>query len=127
MLVVTIDSIKGYPVQTYHGIVSGGAVVGANIVRDKFAKLRDVGGGHVHGFEKVLQKARESALKEMQDSAEKMGANAVLGVAIDYEFLGQESTILLVTASGTAVTVGKKGSRPPDAERDDAGRKKPKK
>ena len=109
MLLLTLDSVKGLSVKNYRGIVSGESVVGANIIHDAFAKIRDVVGGHVKGYEKVLHKAREAALKDLEKAAEKLGANAVLGIAFDYEFLGKDNTILLVTATGTAVTLSKKG------------------
>ena len=111
MLLLTLENIEGQKIKDYHGIVVGEAVMGANILKDAFAKVRDVVGGHVKGYEKVLHKARESALEDLTQAAEKLGANAVLGIDFDYEFLGKDNTILLVTATGTAVTVAKKGER----------------
>jgi uncharacterized protein YbjQ (UPF0145 family) len=107
MLLTTTDNVKGYSVKAYHGIVVGEAVIGANIIRDLFAKLRDVVGGHTTAYEQVLRQAREDAQAEMMELAGEAGANAVIGVTFDYETLGKNNTIILVTAAGTAVTLSK--------------------
>ena len=103
MIVSTTNVLQDKTVKTYHGIVTGEAILGANIFKDFFAGIRDVVGGRSAAYEKELQKAREIALAEMQERAEELGANAVIGVDIDYETVGQGS-MLMVSVSGTAVT-----------------------
>lgn len=103
MIVTTTPSIEGRPVREYLGIVVGEAILGANAFKDFGASIRDVIGGRAGGYEKDLQKARQTALTEMEQEAEALGANAVLSVDIDYETL--RGTMLMVTASGTAVKV----------------------
>ncbi|MCD6339989.1 MAG: YbjQ family protein [Verrucomicrobia bacterium] len=105
MIITTTNVIEGRPVQQYHGIVSGEAVVGANIFRELFAGIRDIVGGRSGSYEKVLARAREEALEEMRAAARQLGANAVIGVDLDYETVGGQGSMLMVTASGTAVTV----------------------
>ncbi len=101
MIVTTTGSVEGKSVGEYLGVVSGETILGANIFRDIGAQIRNVIGGRTAGYEKELRSARETALKEMQEAAEAMGANAVLGVKLDYETVG--GSMLMVTASGTAV------------------------
>jgi uncharacterized protein YbjQ (UPF0145 family) len=103
MIVTTTPTIEGRPVRTYHGIVVGEAIMGANVVRDFFASVTDFVGGRSGAYESKLQDAREVALQEMQDHAGRMGANAVVGVDLDYEVIGD--SMLMVSASGTAVTI----------------------
>jgi len=103
MLVTTTPSVEGKAVREYLGVVAGEAILGANIFKDFGAGIRDVIGGRSAGYEKDLKKARETALAEMQQAAEALGANAVLSVDIDYETL--KGSMLMVTASGTAVKV----------------------
>ena len=103
MIVTTTPSVEGRPVRTYHGIVVGEAIMGANVVRDFFASVTDVIGGRSGAYESKLQDAREVALREMQERAARMGANAVVGVDLDYEVVG--NSMLMVSASGTAVTL----------------------
>ncbi|MBT3788764.1 MAG: heavy metal-binding domain-containing protein [Alphaproteobacteria bacterium] len=103
MIISTTSNIDGQRVQEYLGIVSGEAIMGANFVRDFFAKVRDVVGGQVGGYEKVLKDARDVALKEMQDEAEGLGATAIIAVDLDYETVGETGSMLMVTCSGTAV------------------------
>ncbi|MFT3687462.1 heavy metal-binding domain-containing protein [Paenirhodobacter sp.] len=103
MIVTTTPSIEGRRITTYHGIVVGEAIMGANILRDLFARVTDVVGGRSGAYEGKLQDAREVALREMEERAQALGANAVVGVDLDYEILGQ--SMLMVSASGTAVTV----------------------
>jgi len=105
MIVTTTNSVEGRPVRSYHGIVTGEVIVGANLVRDLFAGIRDLVGGRAGAYEDVLQRAREQALGEMQDRAREAGANAVIGVDLDYEVLGSNGSMLMVSATGTAVTV----------------------
>ena len=103
MIITTTPSVEGRPVREYMGIVVGEAILGANAFKDFGASIRDVIGGRAAGYEKDLQKARDTALAEMEQEAEARGANAVLSVDIDYETL--RGTMLMVTASGTAVKV----------------------
>jgi len=103
MIVTTTTSLEGKPVKQYLGVVTGETIVGANIIRDVQARFRDVFGGRSGAYEQELRKARETALQEMQEEAQKLGANAILAVDIDYETVG--GTMLMVTASGTAVQV----------------------
>ena len=102
MILTTTPTIEGRPVRTYHGIVTGEAILGANIFRDLFAAVRDVVGGCSAAYEQELGKARRTALKEMEEAAAAMGANAVVGVDLDYEVI---NNMLMVSASGTAVTL----------------------
>jgi uncharacterized protein YbjQ (UPF0145 family) len=105
MIVTTTSSIEGHPAKDYQGIVTGEVIVGANIFKDMFASFRDIVGGRSGSYESTLRDAREAALKEMEADARARGANAVIGVDIDYEVLGQGGSMLMVTASGTAVVV----------------------
>ncbi|MEL6612446.1 MAG: heavy metal-binding domain-containing protein [Bacteroidota bacterium] len=101
MLVSTTSSLDGRPVTEYLGLVSGEAILGANVVRDFFAGIRDVIGGRSGAYERELRKAKDIALDEMTDAAADLGADAVIGVDLDYQTVGQG--MLMVTASGTAV------------------------
>ena len=103
MIVTTTTAVEGRPVQEHLGVVTGEAILGANIFRDVFAVVRDVVGGRSGSYEKVLREARDTALAEMQEEAKQRGANAVIGVDLDYETIGQ--SMLMVVASGTAVVV----------------------
>ena len=103
MIITTTPSVEGRPIRDYMGIVTGEAILGANLLKDFGASIRDVVGGRSAGYEKDLKKARETALAEMQEVAEALGANAIVGVDLDYETL--KGTMLMVTASGTAVKV----------------------
>jgi uncharacterized protein YbjQ (UPF0145 family) len=103
MIVTTTPNIEGKRIVKYLGIVTGEAVMGANMFKDMFAGLRDIVGGRSASYEKELRKARETALKELEDSADDFGANAVVGVDIDYEVLGEKNGMLMVSVSGTAV------------------------
>jgi len=105
VLLTTTPSLEGRRITRYIGIVSGEAIVGANIFRDLFASVRDIVGGRAGAYENVLQSARETALNEMSDAATGLGANAIVGVDLDYETLGKASSMLMVCASGTAVVV----------------------
>ena len=106
MIVSTTPTIEGRPVRDYLGVVAGEAILGANIFRDVFAGIRDVIGGRSGSYEKVLREAREAALREMQDDARRLGADAVVGVDYDYETLGANGSMLMVAVSGTAVRLG---------------------
>ncbi|MBM96268.1 MAG: hypothetical protein CMI09_10555 [Oceanospirillaceae bacterium] len=105
MLVTTTPTIEGQTIIEYRGIVAGQAVMGANLFKDLFAGIRDLVGGRSGTYERELQKAREIALEEMQEKARALGANAVVGIDLDYEVLGKESGMLMVSANGTAVLV----------------------
>ncbi|CAN5388494.1 heavy metal-binding domain-containing protein [soil metagenome] len=105
MIVSTTHAIEGRPAQRYFGIVTGEVIVGANILRDLFAGVRDIVGGRSGAYEDVLERAREQALQEMRSRAATLGANAVVGVDLDYEALGSNGSMLMVTATGTAVLV----------------------
>ncbi len=105
MILTTTNTIEGKTVRDYRGIVTGEAIVGANIFRDFFAGVRDIVGGRSGAYEKELQRAREIALDEMSENARSQGANAVVGIDLDYEVVGKGGSMLMVTASGTAVTV----------------------
>ena len=105
MIVTTTAAIEGQPVKSYLGIVTGEVIVGANIFRDLFASVRDIVGGRSGSCEDVLARARVQALEEMQAEAQRLGGNAVIGVDIDYEVLGSNGSMLMVSCSGTAVVV----------------------
>ena len=106
ILTTTTTSVEGRPVQDYLGIVTGEAILGANIFKDLFAGIRDIVGGRSKAYEEELRKAKATALDEMIAQAQDYGANAVIGVDIDYETVGQGGSMLMVTASGTAVRLG---------------------
>lgn len=103
MLITTTPTIEGRPVRDYLGIVTGEAIIGANIVKDFLAGIRDIVGGRAGAYEQALRTAREEALREMASEATARGAEAVVGVDIDYEVLGSGNGMLMVTAAGTAV------------------------
>jgi uncharacterized protein YbjQ (UPF0145 family) len=107
MITSTTNSIEGRQIAEYKGIVTGEAILGTNIFRDIFAGIRDIVGGRSGSYEKSLREAREIALAEMQDEAARQGANAVIGVDLDYENIsaGGNSSMLMVSASGTAVVL----------------------
>ena len=103
MLLSTTSVVDGRPVSRYLGVVTGEAIIGANIFRDMFAAVRDVVGGRSGTYEKALNEARDVAMGEMQKRAEALGANGVIGIDVDYEVLGQNNGMLMVAVSGTAV------------------------
>ncbi|ACY33521.1 MULTISPECIES: heavy metal-binding domain-containing protein [Comamonas] len=105
MIVTTTPSIEGKRITRYCGVVAGEAILGANVFKDFFAGIRDIVGGRSGTYERELQKAREIALKELEQRAAEAGANAVVGVDLDFEVLGQGNGMLMVSASGTAVVV----------------------
>ncbi|CAM3675195.1 heavy metal-binding domain-containing protein [Phaeobacter inhibens] len=104
MIITTTPNVEGYQISDYKGIVVGEAIMGANVVRDVFASITDIVGGRSGSYESKLQDARETALAELEDRARAKGANAVVGVDLDYEVVGQ--SMLMVSASGTAVVLG---------------------
>jgi len=103
MIVTTTNGVDGRPVQRYCGVVTGEVIVGANLFRDLFASVRDIVGGRSGAYEEVLGRAREEALAEMRQRAAALGGNAVIGVDLDYEVLGANGSMLMVSATGTAV------------------------
>jgi uncharacterized protein YbjQ (UPF0145 family) len=105
MLLTTTPSIDGRMIREYKGIVTGETIIGANIVKDFLAGIRDFVGGRSGSYERVLRQARETALREMAEEASRLGADAVVGVDIDYETLGTRNGMLMVTACGTAVVL----------------------
>ncbi|MEF9949265.1 MAG: heavy metal-binding domain-containing protein [Comamonas sp.] len=105
MIVTTTPNIEGKRIIRYCGVVAGEAILGANVFKDFFAGIRDIVGGRSGTYERELQKAREIALKELEQRAAEAGANAVVGVDLDFEVLGQGNGMLMVSASGTAVVV----------------------
>jgi uncharacterized protein YbjQ (UPF0145 family) len=105
MLITTTPNIEGERIKEYLGIVTGEAVVGANLFRDLFAGIRDIVGGRSGSYEKELRRARDVAFEEIVQAALELGANAVVGVDIDYEVLGEKNGMLMVSISGTAVIV----------------------
>ncbi|HRW08189.1 MAG TPA: heavy metal-binding domain-containing protein [Caldilineaceae bacterium] len=105
MLVTTTPTIEGQPIKQYVGLVTGEAILGANIFKDLFAGIRDIVGGRSGAYERELRRAQEIAIAEMQQAAQARGANAVVGVDLDYETVGQGGSMLMVTVSGTAVVI----------------------
>ncbi len=105
MITTTTSSLDGYRVTEYHGIVTGEAILGANLFKDLFAGIRDLVGGRSGAYEEELGKARRIALEELEQAAQRLGANAVIGIDLDYEVIGQNGSMLMVSASGTAVRV----------------------
>ena len=105
IVVTTTPTIEGRPIQQYLGIVTGEVIVGANIFRDLFANIRDIVGGRSGSYERILAEAREQAIEELQAECGMRGGNAVVGVDLDYEVIGQNGSMLMVSASGTAVVV----------------------
>jgi len=105
VIVTTTPSVEGRRITDYKGIVTGEAIMGANIFKDLFAGIRDIVGGRSATYERELRRAREMAMAEVQQAALEMGANAVVGIDIDYETVGTNASMLMVTVSGTAVVV----------------------
>jgi uncharacterized protein YbjQ (UPF0145 family) len=103
LIITTTPTIEGKTVSEYLGIVSGETIIGANIIKDFFAGVRDIIGGRSGSYEKVLREAKESSLREMEEMATALGANAIVGVDLDYETMGPRGGMLMVTSSGTAV------------------------
>jgi len=103
LIITTTPNVEGKRVTRYYGVVTGEAILGANIFRDIFAGIRDIIGGRSAAYEKELRKAREIAFEELEAAAKDLGANAVIGVDLDYETVGAQGGMLMVTVSGTAV------------------------
>jgi uncharacterized protein YbjQ (UPF0145 family) len=105
MLITTTPTIEGHPIQMYCGIVTSEVIIGANFFKDFKAGLRDIFGGRSNSYEKVLIEAKENALREISQRAAALNANAIVGVDIDYETVGNSGSMLMVACSGTAVVI----------------------
>lgn len=103
MLITTTNTIEGKRIVAYYGIVTGETIIGANIVKDFFASITDIVGGRSGKYEQVLREAKQIALREMEENAARMGANAIIAVDLDYETIGDKGSMMMVSASGTAV------------------------
>ncbi|MBR7018798.1 MAG: heavy metal-binding domain-containing protein [Prevotella sp.] len=105
MILSTTPTIEGHTIREYKGVVTGETIIGANFVKDFFAGIRDVVGGRSGSYERVLREAKDTSMQEMLDRAKEMGANAVVGIDIDYETIGANNSMLMVATSGTAVVI----------------------
>ncbi|HZF63996.1 MAG TPA: heavy metal-binding domain-containing protein [Chitinophagaceae bacterium] len=105
MLLTTTNTIEGRPIQQYMGIVTAETIIGANIVKDLFAGIRDIVGGRSGTYERVIDQARMSALRELEENAMQMGANAIVAIDLDFETIGSGGSMLMVIATGTAVRI----------------------
>jgi uncharacterized protein YbjQ (UPF0145 family) len=105
MLLTTTPNIEGSPIQQYIGIVTAESIIGANIIKDIFAGIRDIVGGRSGTYERVIEEARMNALRELEQKAQQMGANAVVGIDLDFETVGSGGSMLMVVATGTAVKI----------------------
>ena len=105
MILSTTPTIEGHTIKEYKGVVTGETIIGANFVKDFFAGIRDIVGGRSGAYERVLREAKDTSMKEMEDRAREMGANAIVGIYIDYETIGQGNSMLMVATSGTAVVI----------------------
>ncbi len=103
MILTTTNTLETHKIKDYIGIVTGETIIGANIFKDFFAGITDIIGGRSGSYEKVLREAKDIALKEMEEQAQRLGASAVIGIDLDYETVGKNGGMLMVTASGTAV------------------------
>ena len=105
MILTTTPNIEGYKILEYKGLVTGETIIGANFMKDFFAGIRDIVGGRSKSYEKVLQEGKETSIQEMMQRAQELGANAIVGIDIDYETVGQGGSMLMVACSGTAVRI----------------------
>ncbi len=105
MILTTTPQVEGYRIREYKGVVTGETIIGANFMKDLFAGIRDIVGGRSSSYEKVLRKAKDTAMQEMIERAQQMGANAIVGIDIDYETIGESNSMLMVATSGTAVVI----------------------
>ena len=105
MLLTTTPTIEGSPIREYKGLVTGETIIGANFIKDFKASITDIFGGRSGAYERTLQEAKDTALREMEERARRLGANAVVGIDLDYETIGQSSSMLMVSCSGTAVVL----------------------
>ena len=105
MILSTTPTIEGRPIRDYRGVVTGETIIGANLFTDFLAGIRDIVGGRSSAYERVLREAKDTSMKEMQERAEQLGANAIVGIDIDYETIGEANSMLMVAVSGTAVVI----------------------
>lgn len=105
MILTTTPQIEGHPIREYKGLVTGETIIGANVIKDIKASIKDFFGGRSGSYERVLIEAKETSLKEMTARAQSMGANAIVGIDIDYETIGERGSMLMVATSGTAVVI----------------------
>ena len=105
MILSTTPQIEGHPIREYKGVVTGETIIGANAFKDFFAGIRDIVGGRAGSYEKVLREAKDTSMQEMMERAQAMGANAIVGIDIDYETIGANGSMLMVATSGTAVVI----------------------
>jgi uncharacterized protein YbjQ (UPF0145 family) len=105
MILSTTPQIEGYPIREYKGVVTGETIIGANFIKDIMAGVRDFFGGRAESYERVLQQAKDIAMQEMMQRAQAMGANAIVGIDLDYETIGGGNSMLMVATSGTAVVI----------------------
>ena len=105
MILSTTPQIEGRTIREYKGVVTGETISGANMFKDLFAGIRDIVGGRSGAYEKVLREAKDTSMQEMMDRARELGANAIVGIDIDYETIGQSNSMLMVATSGTAVVI----------------------
>ena len=105
MLLTTTPTIEGSPIKEYKGLDTGETIIGANFLKDFKASITDIFGGRSGAYERTLQEAKDTALREMAERAMKLGANAIVGIDLDYETIGQSSSMLMVSCSGTAVVL----------------------
>lgn len=105
MIYSTTPTLEGHPIREYRGVVTGETIIGANVFRDFLANMRDFFGGRSKSYENVLREAKNTALREMGERAQSMGCNAVVGIDLDYETVGQNGSMLMVTCSGTGVVI----------------------
>ena len=105
MILSTTPQIEGYNIREYKGVVTGETIIGANFLKDFFGGIRDIVGGRSSSYEKVLRQAKEISMNEMMQRAQEMGANAIVGIDIDYETIGKDGSMLMVATSGTAVVI----------------------
>ena len=105
MILTTTPKIEGYPIREYKGIVTGETIIGANILKDFMAVIRDIVGGRSSSYERVLRQAKDTSMQEMAERAQALGANAIIGIDIDYETIGKDNSMLMVATSGTAVVI----------------------
>ena len=105
MILSTTPQIEGHPIREYKGVVTGETIIGANMFKDFLAGIRDIVGGRAGSYEKVLIEAKDTSIQEMMQRAQALGANAVVGIDIDYETIGSNGSMLMVATSGTAVVI----------------------
>ena len=105
MILSTTPTIEGQTIREYKGVVTGETIIGANFMKDIFAGIRDIVGGRSASYEKVLRQAKDTSMQEMMERAQAMGANAIVGIDIDYETIGESNSMLMVATSGTAVVI----------------------